>query len=52
MEARLREAGATLAQMKKYMAFQRQEDVELYLEAYRIAGGHEEETAPGKRSRP
>jgi tetratricopeptide (TPR) repeat protein len=41
MEARLREAGATFAHIKKYMAFQRQEDVELYFEAYRIAGGHE-----------
>ena len=38
MQARLREAGLTLAQIKKYMPYQRQEDVGLYLEAFRIAG--------------
>jgi tetratricopeptide (TPR) repeat protein len=38
MQARMLEAGVTFAQTKKYMQFQRQEDVELYLEAYRIAG--------------
>jgi TolB-like protein/class 3 adenylate cyclase len=41
MQARMREAGMTFAQTKKYMAYQRQEDVELYFEAYRIAGVHE-----------
>ena len=38
IEARLREAGLTLAQIKKYMPYQRQEDAGLYLEAFRIAG--------------
>jgi TolB-like protein/class 3 adenylate cyclase len=38
IKARLREVGLTLAQVKKYMPYQRQEDAGLYLEAFRIAG--------------
>jgi tetratricopeptide (TPR) repeat protein len=40
MQARLREGGAdmTIAELKKWMPYQRREDVELYLEACRTAG--------------
>ena len=40
MLARLREAGAhmTIAQLRKWIPYQRREDVELYLEACRLAG--------------
>ena len=38
MQARLREVGLTLAQIKKYMPYQRQEDADLYFEAFRLAG--------------
>jgi TolB-like protein/class 3 adenylate cyclase len=40
MLARLREAGAqsTISQLKKYLPYQRHEDVDLYFEACRIAG--------------
>jgi adenylate cyclase len=40
MLARLREAGAysTISQLKRYLPYQRQEDIELYIEACRIAG--------------
>jgi TolB-like protein/class 3 adenylate cyclase len=40
MLARLREAGApsTISQLKKYLPYQRHEDVELFIEACRIAG--------------
>jgi len=40
MLARLREAGAhsTISQLKRYLPYQRQEDIELYIEAFRIAG--------------
>jgi len=40
MQARMREAGVdmTISQLKKWMPYQRQEDVELYSEAYRLAG--------------
>jgi TolB-like protein/class 3 adenylate cyclase/tetratricopeptide (TPR) repeat protein len=38
MQARLREIGLTLAQIKKYMPYQRQEDADLYFEAFRVAG--------------
>jgi adenylate cyclase len=38
VHAQMLEAGMSFAQTKKYMPYQRQEDVELYFEAYRIAG--------------
>ena len=38
MVARLRESGLTLSQIKKYMPYRRQEDADLYFEAFRIAG--------------
>jgi adenylate cyclase len=38
IQARLREVGLTLVQIKKYLPYQRQEDAGLYLEAFRIAG--------------
>jgi hypothetical protein len=38
MQARMREAGVTFSQIKKYMPYQRQEDVDIYLEVCRIAG--------------
>jgi len=38
VQTRLREAGLTLSQIKKYMPYRRQEDAELYFEAFRIAG--------------
>jgi hypothetical protein len=40
MQARMREAGVdmTISQLKKWIPYQRQEDVELYSEAYRLAG--------------
>jgi tetratricopeptide (TPR) repeat protein len=38
MQARLREVGLTLSQIKKFMPYQRQEDADLYFEAFRIAG--------------
>ena len=41
MLARLREAGnisTTISQIRKRIAYRRQEDVELYIEACRIAG--------------
>jgi len=38
VQTRLREVGLTLSQIRKYMPYQRQEDAELYFEAFRIAG--------------
>ena len=40
MQARMREAGTamTISQLKKYLPHQRREDVELWIEACRIAG--------------
>ena len=40
IQASMREVGAdvTISQIRKYLPFQRQEDIELYSEAYRIAG--------------
>ena len=40
MQARLREAGIdlTISQLKKRIPYQRQEDVDLFIEALRIAG--------------
>lgn len=38
MRARLREAGLTLTQIKKYMPYRRREDADLLLEAFSIAG--------------
>ena len=40
MRARLHQLGAdmTISQLEKYLPYQRREDVEAYLEAYRLAG--------------
>jgi TolB-like protein/class 3 adenylate cyclase len=40
MQAQMRETGSdmTISQMKRWMPYRRQEDAELFLEAYRIAG--------------
>ena len=40
MQARLREAGIdlTISQLKKRIPYQRQEDIDLFIEALRIAG--------------